>query len=291
MGTNTFQCRQCLNFLQVDDRLAGQSARCPTCDAVIIVPGSPPSISAEPVAVRIASQSKEKPPNSITNALKSSLIEIKQWFGLAHRPGQGRAYSTAKACENQVPVMAVQKPTMTKPEPMILCGDGRYRLGIVGESHYQRELLRICGGRTNEGVERLTDAVLSTEDNNRADRNAIRVTINGLTVGYLPRQDAFLYRDRIRLGSLPARPVQGKAKIRGGWDRGNGDIGHFGVWLDLDFRPSSERYPCPHCLKSLEPTPRRKIKCPQCQGLIVVRNSQPLTVEAAAQYDSLCGLE
>jgi len=157
--------------------------------------------------------------------------------------------------------------------PHAIPGDGRFRFAIVGESRYQKELENICGGRRKDGAEHITEAVLIAEDENPADRNAIRVDVRGRTVGYLSRQDAFLYRERVRVGSLTSCAIQCRAKVRGGWDRGGENRGHFGVWLDADFRPPKDRYPCPYCQRAPEPTPLRSKKCPHCQGQILVRNS------------------
>jgi len=66
-----------------------------------------------------------------------------------------------------------------------LDGGGRFNLEIVGESHYQDALERVCGGRTGQSQDLIVSAVLVLDDNNRYDPNAVRVEIRGLTVGYL----------------------------------------------------------------------------------------------------------
>lgn len=77
---------------------------------------------------------------------------------------------------------------------------------IVGESHYQESLSAI---------------------DNPAHPMAVRVEVQGHTVGYLTRRQAVQFRKRSQT------PVDCGAKIVGGWDRGYGDTGHFGVRLDL----------------------------------------------------------
>ncbi len=114
-----------------------------------------------------------------------------------------------------------------------LGGTGRYEFDIVGESKYQDALERICGGRTEDGANDLVDATLYQEDSNPHDSQAVRVDIEGLTVGYLSRDDAHAYRKQLdALGQGPLVAVC-KAKIVGGWQRGKSDRGHFGVKLDL----------------------------------------------------------
>ena len=65
-----------------------------------------------------------------------------------------------------------------------LPGPGAFLIDIVGESNYQRELLKICGGKKRrDGVEFVVDAVLVLEEDNRYENRAVRVDIRGLTVG------------------------------------------------------------------------------------------------------------
>jgi len=108
-------------------------------------------------------------------------------------------------------------------------GPGPYAVPVVGESHYQGVLEGICGGRTEGGVEEECEAELIPEDDNRYDAKAVRVEISTQIVGYLARPDASDYRKR-----YAADRVRCAAVIRGGWDRGPDDRGHFGVYLDLD---------------------------------------------------------
>jgi hypothetical protein len=62
---------------------------------------------------------------------------------------------------------------------------------------------------------------------NPADPMAVRIEVQGHTVGYLSRYQAVQFRKRSQTA------VDCGAKIVGGWDRGRGDTGHFGVELDL----------------------------------------------------------
>ena len=76
-------------------------------------------------------------------------------------------------------------------------------------------------------------AELVFDDANPYDSNAVRVEIHGEKVGHLSRTAA----ERFRAQSGRAFPgisrFRCRALIRGGWDRGAGDLGHFGVKLDL----------------------------------------------------------
>ena len=107
-------------------------------------------------------------------------------------------------------------------------------LEVVGESNYQDALARVSGGRTGDGPanpEQL--AVLWPEPNNRYDKNAIAVKIEGRTVGYLSRENAVRYQPVARWADTHDRKVACNATVIGGWDRGGSDKGSFGVVLRL----------------------------------------------------------
>jgi hypothetical protein len=89
--------------------------------------------------------------------------------------------------------------------------------------------------------------VLSSEPENPRDAHAIVVLINGEPVDHIKKEDNISLRQQLNALGIAA-DVQCRAEIAGGWDHGGGDIGKFGVKLDisfpLDVRPA--------------PTPRRK---------------------------------
>jgi len=114
-----------------------------------------------------------------------------------------------------------------------LDGNGSFSLEVVGESNYQRNLERVCGGRTRECQDRIMTAMLVLEDDNPHDAKAVCVTIDGWTVGYLSRDKARAFRARLRRERIRGYEFPCKANVRGGWDRGDGDWGYFGVWLDV----------------------------------------------------------
>lgn len=112
-------------------------------------------------------------------------------------------------------------------------GGGKFRVHVSGESHYQEALDEICGGRCYDGVQREVRAALVLEDDNVADHSAVRIEIEGRTVGHLSRDDAPGYRDQLAKIGRPGLRLTCRALITGGWDRGDGDAGMFGVRLDL----------------------------------------------------------
>lgn len=115
-----------------------------------------------------------------------------------------------------------------------LSGPGTFSLPVVGESHYQEALESICGKRKEDGEEKIVKALLILEDSNPHDKNAVRIEINGKTVGYLSREYARQYRKELKKAGRPRVTTSCEAEIRGGWERDGGkDRGHYGVWLDL----------------------------------------------------------
>lgn len=88
-----------------------------------------------------------------------------------------------------------------------------------------------------EGYEFEAEALLIEEPDNPYDENAVMVQIDGLKVGHLARNDAKRYRRRIASLGLTSVPIAVDAVIVGGWDRGEGRTGHYGVKLDMQMPP------------------------------------------------------
>jgi hypothetical protein len=104
---------------------------------------------------------------------------------------------------------------------------------IVGESHRQEALDDICGGKCEDGHKLQTTAELCFVEDNPYDPHAVGVFIHARLVGYVPRELAKQFRSEILRINPEQRPVTCDAKIVGGWDRGDGDEGHYGVKLNL----------------------------------------------------------
>jgi hypothetical protein len=116
----------------------------------------------------------------------------------------------------------------------VICGAGSFRIDVAGESFYEESFAALCGERTIEGVRIELRARLTLQDDNPYDKHAVRVTIQGHPVGHLSRDHARAFRRRVRYGALSQHEVfECAALICGGWDRGDGDVGNYGVRLDL----------------------------------------------------------
>lgn len=119
-----------------------------------------------------------------------------------------------------------------RPRPISL--QGRRRVDVVGESHHQDALFELCGGqRRYGGVEVEAVAELVPDPDNPYDPRAVEVRIGDSAVGHIRREDLEWLRSMID-DSLDLHGFATcRALIRGGWDRGRGDVGLFGVVLLL----------------------------------------------------------
>lgn len=116
-----------------------------------------------------------------------------------------------------------------RPVPLV----GGFDVEVVGESNYQQALEAVCGGRSKDGADSPCTAVLRHEPENPYDANAIRVEVDGRLVGYLNRHAAKAFRPVAERLAAQGEVGTCDARIVGGWERDEGDRGHFGIRLDL----------------------------------------------------------
>lgn len=122
-------------------------------------------------------------------------------------------------------------------------------VSVVGESYYEAAFLQLTGGRCAEGYRATCTAELVPEPDNSYDAMAVAVHIGGLKVGHLSREDARAYRPYLdEIIGLHGKATAA-ATITGGWDRGDGDIGNFGVWLAFSDRPARPPEPSPNHIR------------------------------------------
>lgn len=124
-------------------------------------------------------------------------------------------------------------PSRGRPPALRIIGNGSFGYDVVGESFYQPALDSICGGKTEDGHEHECSAVLVCENDNPHDSNAIAVLISGRKIGHLARSEAAAFRQLLRSHGIENLPVRCDALVVGGWRRGRGDEGHYGVKLDI----------------------------------------------------------
>jgi hypothetical protein len=127
---------------------------------------------------------------------------------------------------------APEKP-FVKKEVVILIGNSRFEVEIIGEQHYQPALEAICGPRVPRGVNRFETAWLIWEDIRPHNRNAVHVEIRGKQVGYLSPETDILYRQQLLARGMPKANGQCQAVIKGGWVSSDGRKGPYCVSLDI----------------------------------------------------------
>lgn len=106
---------------------------------------------------------------------------------------------------------------------------GEYEFEVVGESYYQ-DALRSLHSSASDGI---VTALLVPDDANPHDNQAVRVVVEGQTVGHLSRQDARSFRRRLAAFQLSGAVSTCKARITGGHQLRNGSQASFGLQLDL----------------------------------------------------------
>lgn len=100
---------------------------------------------------------------------------------------------------------------------------------VVGESHYQPALRKLRNGR-HMATDNYFVADIVAEPENPHDPNACAVYIEGLKVGYLPRDAAADFHQQVAdMAVAGTWRFQTKAKLSGGW----GDRPMVGVLLSL----------------------------------------------------------
>ncbi len=118
--------------------------------------------------------------------------------------------------------------------------DGTEEIEVKGEASYQARLEAICGGKSKGGHNLQVNTVLVREPDNPNDENAIQVyatdpkTNQAVMVGWVNRDTAEELAPAIDEKNRAGEVVGLVGRIRGGWDRGGGQEGHFGIWLLFD---------------------------------------------------------
>ena len=127
------------------------------------------------------------------------------------------------------------KPAATAAEPVAAYAwpeIGDYDFEVVGESNYQH-VLSALADTPNPNDDKTGLAILVPEDTNPYDDKAVKVTVQGVTVGYLSREDARSYRRRLATKKLGMVPASCGVLITGGHKLADGTLAHFGAQLDM----------------------------------------------------------
>ncbi len=111
--------------------------------------------------------------------------------------------------------------------------DDGHECDIVGESYYQDSIKSLAGPNGEYVRNKKYQAFLMLEDDNPHDSQAVRVDIEGMTVGYLGRDDARSFRCKLSAKKLDGQMTACKAWITGG--RGpNGGKRSYGICLGIE---------------------------------------------------------
>jgi hypothetical protein len=156
-------------------------------------------------------------------------------FGCGRGGGSGRLRRLVDGSRRPVPSRDEAPADLPLPRTAssLTLPDGT-EVRVVGESAYQDALLELTGGRRLYGGVRMERvAHLAFEPDNAEDPGAISVTIAGRRVGYLTRPDATRYRDLVATAIDQSGEANCMAVIVGGWEREHGDVGLFGMRLNL----------------------------------------------------------
>lgn len=73
-------------------------------------------------------------------------------------------------------------------------GNRDFAVKVVGESFYENNLRELCGPAEDHMRQFAKTAILTLENDNPYDGNAVRVDVDGLTVGHLGRSDTRRFR-------------------------------------------------------------------------------------------------
>lgn len=101
-----------------------------------------------------------------------------------------------------------------------------YAYNIVGEQSYQNNLRKIAGPKEEESKFFEYYAKVRSEPYNQYDKNAVKVEINGLLVGYLSKGEAAKLAGKVINKTVPA-------VIDGGW-KDEQSTGSYGVKLAIN---------------------------------------------------------
>ncbi len=123
-----------------------------------------------------------------------------------------------------------RKHSYEENAPIIVREDD-YSSIVAGTSHYQDELLSICGGHNRHGHGHETVAMLVRDPENLHDPNAIKVEIEGRCIGFLPKQRAEQVAAEMDSEGFSRSRVA--AQVVGGWRTNQYDQGSFGVRLKM----------------------------------------------------------
>lgn len=136
-----------------------------------------------------------------------------KWFlsSLLLSPPLSLLFVLSKSNKSTRHARPVLRGEVVKPIPTPLFtwpSRGNFDFELVGAEYYQAELQHLADNHRGEQLDGLPlTAMLIPEDENRSDNTAVRVDVDGLTVGYLSLVDSKGYHRRMAELKQKVRPT------------------------------------------------------------------------------------
>lgn len=158
-----------------------------------------------------------------------------RWYCFACRIGGGTGRLLQELGMGRRPAPRARMTGWIGPRaPVTITGESE--VDVVGESFHQDELLAISGGRRRFGGVDLRAAA----ELDHIEGNGVEVRIDDRPIGFLSHEDSRRYLGLVDQTARRLGAARSLARIRGGWDRGRGDVGLFGVTLLMPDQPGPE---------------------------------------------------
>ena len=217
-------------------------------DGGSIPPSSTTHKASRMIAVRIHPIADHASNRLYYDLCMAGFFERLRRKGDSAQPGVANPHDRGNVRAPDRTVRSGVSPSRAAPADPFLVHANIPRGGVVmavGESHYQDNFLRVAGNKRHAGFDDDCIAHLVPEPSNPYDPNAVMVTLSGLTVGYLNRGDALQYHQLVTDSISRSGIAAVVARVKGGWDRGGGDVGSFGIDLYFSDRPDAAAPPAP----------------------------------------------
>ena len=139
--------------------------------------------------------------------------------GPAQSPNPNSIGRPSKIALNENSISLAQsgakEASQTPKDNLLITSSGGYYQEVAGESFHFGELARIAKSLGGDGEHTIV-ATLIEEPTNKYDKNAIAVIINGLTCGYIPRDETSRLRPLLNLTSKRNQNLQVQARVWSG---------------------------------------------------------------------------
>jgi hypothetical protein len=148
-----------------------------------------------------------------------------------------KALSATTKTLNKSPSTRYVKPSETNLTPQHHWPPPKnyeFECSVIGESYYQHHLIQLAGEHGKQSACVDVVALLLPEPTNQYDKNAVRILIQGETVGFIPKEHCKTYLRRLTALKLSrTSPTTCDAQIMGGFIGKDGKRTSYGVVLNI----------------------------------------------------------